>query len=176
MNDTPALAEFSQIHNIPVVDLLAQLAMQGINIQLPVDQLSLLKTVRTLDVTGGDAGKGEIVIEMPVDANAWFFKCHFPGDPIMPGCLGIEGMWQSTGVLLAAMGHHGSLRALGIGDMKLMGEVRPHHKMVTFHMTMDKCKANKKMVMAVAKGVVKVDGEEIYRADKMKVGIIYNTG
>ncbi len=173
MTDASALAEFAKIENTPVVDLLAKLAIQGIKIQLPEDQLSLLKTVRTLNVTGGEAGKGEIVIEMPVDADAWFFKCHFPGDPIMPGCLGIEGMWQSMGVLLAAMGHHGSLRALGIGEVKLMGEVRPHHKMVTFHMTMDKCKANKKMVMAVAKGVVKVDGEDIYRSEKMKVGIIF---
>ncbi len=173
MTDTLALDEFAQLENVPVVDLLAQLAVQGIKIQLPEDQLSLLKTVQKLDVTGGPHGKGEIIVEMPVDVDAWFFKCHFPGDPIMPGCLGIEGMWQSMGVLLAAMGHHGSLRALGIDGMKLMGEVRPHHKMVTFHMTMEKCKANKKMVMAVAKGVVKVDGEDIYRADKMKVGIIF---
>ncbi len=173
MTDTPSIEQFAQVENLSVPDLLEQLAQLGIKIQLPEDQLSLLRHIQKLDVTGGPDGKGEIVIEMPVDPDAWFFKCHFPGDPIMPGCLGIEGMWQSMGVLLAAMGHHGSLRALGIGDMKLLGEVRPHHKMVTFNMTMEKCKANKKMVMAVAKGSVKVDGEEIYRADKMKVGIIF---
>ena len=138
-----------------------------------MDELSLLKTVRTLDVDGGESGKGSICIDMPVEEDTWFFKCHFPGDPIMPGCLGIEGMWQSMGVLLAAKGYHGKLRALGIGDVKFLGEVRPHHKMVSFKMTMEKCKANKKMVMAVAKGTVEVDGEVIYRADMLKVGVIF---
>mgnify|MGYP000456262640 CR=1 FL=1 len=151
--------------SVPIIDEL--------EMQLPQGEMQLLDRVVSLTEEGGLYDRGEVIAEFDIHPDLWFFKCHFPGDPIMPGCLGIEGMWQSMGVLLAAMGHHGSLRALGIGEVKLMGEVRPHHKMVTFHMTMDKCKANKKMVMAVAKGVVKVDGEDIYRSEKMKVGIIF---
>jgi len=173
MTNTSQSTPVTQLADVAVHDLLAELATQGIKIQLPEDELALVKQIRTLDVDGGEAGKGEIIIDMPVEPDSWFFKCHFPGDPIMPGCLGIEGMWQSMGVLLAAKGYHGKLRALGIGDVKFLGEVRPHHKVVSFKLTMDKCKANRKMVMAVARGSVEVDGEEIYVADKLKVGVIF---
>lgn len=159
--------------NISVQDLLAQLAEQGIQVQLPVDELGLIQHIRSLDIHGGAAGKGEVITEMRVDENAWFFRCHFPGDPIMPGCLGIEGMWQSIGAILAASGHHGKLRALGIGDVKFMGEVRPSAEVVSFKVTIDRCKVNKSMVMAIASGSVEVDGVEIYRAEKLKVGVIF---
>ena len=168
MTNTSQSTPVKTVADVAVHTLLGELAEQGIKIQLPEDELALVKNIRHLDVDGGEAEKGEITIEMPVDEDSWFFKCHFPGDPIMPGCLGIEGMWQSMGVLLAAKGYHGKLRALGIGDVKFLGEVRPHHKVVSFKLTIDKCKANRKMVMAVARGTVEVDGEEIYVAEDRK--------
>ena len=173
MTNTSQSTPVKTVTDVAVHTLLSELAEQGIKIQLPEDELALVKNIRYLDVDGGEAEKGQITIEMPVDEDSWFFKCHFPGDPIMPGCLGIEGMWQSMGVLLAAKGYHGKLRALGIGDVKFLGEVRPHHKVVSFKLTIDKCKANRKMAMAVARGTVEVDGEEIYVADKLKVGVIF---
>ena len=113
MTNTSQSTPVKTVADVAVHTLLGELAEQGIKIQLPEDELALVKNIRHLDVDGGEAEKGEITIEMPVDEDSWFFKCHFPGDPIMPGCLGIEGMWQSMGVLLAAKGYHGKLRALG---------------------------------------------------------------
>ena len=161
------------IENMPIQALLDHFAAQGIEIKLPVDELGIIQKIRHLDVNGGANGKGEVITEMAVDENAWFFRCHFPGDPIMPGCLGIEGMWQSIGAILAAKGHHGKLRALGIGGVKFFGEVRPTAKMVTFKISIDRSLKNKQMIIAVASGSVEVDGEEIYRAEKLKVGVLF---
>jgi 3-hydroxyacyl-[acyl-carrier protein] dehydratase/trans-2-decenoyl-[acyl-carrier protein] isomerase len=161
------------IENMPIQALLDHFAAQGIEIKLPVDELGIIQNIRHLDVNGGANGKGEVITEMAVDENAWFFRCHFPGDPIMPGCLGIEGMWQSIGAILAAKGHHGKLRALGIGGVKFFGEVRPTAKMVTFKISIDRSLKNKQMIIAVASGSVEVDGEEIYRAEKLKVGVLF---
>ena len=161
------------IENMPIQALLDHFAAQGIEIKLPIDELGIIQNIRHLDINGGANGKGEVITEMAVDENAWFFRCHFPGDPIMPGCLGIEGMWQSIGAILAAKGHHGKLRALGIGGVKIFGEVRPTAKMVTFKISIDRSLKNKQMIIAVASGSVEVDGEEIYRAEKLKVGVLF---
>ena len=161
------------IENMPIQALLDHFAAQGIEIKLPIDELGIIQNIRYLDINGGANGKGEVMTEMAVDENAWFFRCHFPGDPIMPGCLGIEGMWQSIGAILAAKGHHGKLRALGIGGVKFFGEVRPSAKMVTFKISIDRSLKNKQMIIAVASGSVEVDGEEIYRAEKLKVGVLF---
>ena len=161
------------IENMPIQALLDHFAAQGIEIKLPVDELGIIQNIRHLDINGGANGKGEVITEMAVDENAWFFRCHFPGDPIMTGCLGIEGMWQSIGAILAAKGHHGKLRALGIGGVKFFGEVRPTAKMVTFKISIDRSLKNKQMIIAVASGNVEVDGEEIYRAEKLKVGVLF---
>ncbi|MFY0699519.1 MAG: bifunctional 3-hydroxydecanoyl-ACP dehydratase/trans-2-decenoyl-ACP isomerase [Bermanella sp.] len=161
------------IDDMPVQALLDHFAAQGVEIKLPIDELGIIQHIRHLDVNGGVNGKGEVITEMAIDENAWFFRCHFPGDPIMPGCLGIEGMWQSIGAILAAKGHHGKLRALGIGGVKFFGEVRPNAKTVTFKICIDRSLKNKQMVIAVASGSVEVDGEEIYRAEKLKVGVLF---
>jgi len=162
------------IEDMPIQALLDHYAAQGIEIKLPVDELSIVQHIRHLDVNGGKHGKGAVETELPIDENAWFFRCHFPGDPIMPGCLGIEGMWQSIGAILAAKGYHGKLRALGIGEVKFFGEVRPTAEKVTFKVSIDRSLKNKQMVIAVASGVVEVDGEEIYRAEKLKVGVLFD--
>ncbi|MGR6873316.1 bifunctional 3-hydroxydecanoyl-ACP dehydratase/trans-2-decenoyl-ACP isomerase [Pseudomonas sp. HK3] len=169
----PAENTLDVIENMPVQALLDHFAAQGIEIKLPIDELGIIQHIRHLDVNGGAHGKGEVITEMAIDENAWFFRCHFPGDPIMPGCLGIEGMWQSIGAILAAKGHHGKLRALGIGGVKFFGEVRPTAKIVTFKISIDRSLKNKKMIIAVASGSVEVDGEEIYRAEKLKVGVLF---
>lgn len=161
------------VDDMPIQALLDHFAAQGIEIKLPIDELGIIQHIRHLDINGGEHGKGEVITEMAIDENAWFFRCHFPGDPIMPGCLGIEGMWQSIGAILAAKGHHGKLRALGIGGVKFFGEVRPHAKKVTFKISIDRSLKNRQMVIAVASGSVEVDGEEIYRAEKLKVGVLF---
>ncbi|MFT5594207.1 MAG: 3-hydroxyacyl-[acyl-carrier protein] dehydratase/trans-2-decenoyl-[acyl-carrier protein] isomerase [Oceanicoccus sp.] len=170
----PAATTLDVIENMPVQALLDHFAAQGIEIKLPIDELGIIQHIRHLDVNGGANGKGEVITEMAIDENAWFFRCHFPGDPIMPGCLGIEGMWQSIGAILAAKGHHGKLRALGIGGVKFFGEVRPTAKVVTFKISIDRSLKNKQMIIAVASGSVEVDGEEIYRAEKLKVGVLFD--
>ncbi|EAT11132.1 bifunctional 3-hydroxydecanoyl-ACP dehydratase/trans-2-decenoyl-ACP isomerase [Bermanella marisrubri] len=163
----------NKIQDVSVAELLEELSQQGVHIQLPIDELSVIKHIRELNIAGGEQGKGMVIAEMPVEETAWFFKCHFPGDPIMPGCLGIEGMWQSLGAILAAQGHQGKLRALGIGEVKFFGEVRPHAETVSFHIELERLLKNKKMAVAVATGTVKVDGEAIYEAKKLKVGVIF---
>ena len=86
--------------------------------QLPVGELRLLSHVALMTETGGRYGKGEVITQMVIDPESWFFKCHFPDDPIMPGCLGIEGLWQSLGLFLALKGVKGKGRALGVGRLK----------------------------------------------------------
>ena len=138
--------------------------------QLPVDELRIINTVPLVDMEGGRYGKGEIITEMPIDPDSWFFKCHFPGDPIMPGCLGLEGLWQSLGVFLFFHGIDGKVRALGVGELKLSGEVLPSAKTLQFHLHVRKV-MKRNCSIALADGEVRVDGKLIYEAKDIKVGI-----
>jgi 3-hydroxyacyl-[acyl-carrier protein] dehydratase/trans-2-decenoyl-[acyl-carrier protein] isomerase len=138
--------------------------------QLPIDELRIIDSVPLLNLDGGRYGKGEIVTEMPIDSEAWFFKCHFPGDPIMPGCFGLEGLWQSLGLLLFFHGVDGKVRALGVGELKLSGEVLPTANVLQFHLHVRKL-MKRNCSIALADGEVRVDGKLIYEAKDVKVGI-----
>lgn len=142
--------------------------------QLPIDELRIINTVPLVDMEGGRYGKGEIITEMPIDPDLWFFKCHFPGDPIMPGCLGLEGLWQSLGVFLFFHGIDGKVRALGVGELKLSGEVLPTAKTLQFHLHVRKV-MKRNCSIALADGEVRVDGKLIYEAKDVKVGIFPET-
>lgn len=138
--------------------------------QLPADQLRLLKDVPLLDLKGGNYGKGEIIAEMEITPDLWFFQCHFPGDPIMPGCLGLEGLWQTVGLFLFSQGIDGKVRALGVEELKLSGEVLPSVKKLQFHVHIRKL-INRNFAMALADGEVRADGKVIYTAKNIKIGI-----
>lgn len=158
----------AQVIDQDVASLLSQIGKD--TAQLPIGELRLLNHVPLISETGGRYGKGEVITEMVIDPESWFFKCHFPDDPIMPGCLGIEGLWQSLGLFLAVKGVKGKGRALGVGKLKFSGEVLPSAKHLQFHFHIKKV-VSRDWVLAFADGEVSVDGKLIYEAVDVKVGI-----
>ncbi|KPU82698.1 3-hydroxydecanoyl-ACP dehydratase [Psychromonas sp. PRT-SC03] len=144
------------------------------NCLLPVDNMLMLDRIVSITSDGGEFGKGEIVAELDIDKALWFFKCHFPDDPVMPGCLGLDAMWQLVGFFLGWSGGPGKGRALGVGDVKFTGQVLPTAKKVTYRITMKRV-IMRRLVMGIANGTVEVDGEVIYRADDLKVGLFVDT-
>ncbi|EAT13703.1 3-hydroxydecanoyl-ACP dehydratase [Oceanobacter sp. RED65] len=143
-------------------------AMHGA--QLPQGELKLLNHVPLISEQGGRYGKGQVIAQMKIHPDLWFFKCHFPGDPIMPGCLGIEGLWQSLGLFLAFKGAKGKGRALGVGELKFLGEVLPSNQLLQFQVHIKKIKSAA-CTLVVADGDVLVDGKLIYQAKDIKVGM-----
>jgi 3-hydroxyacyl-[acyl-carrier protein] dehydratase / trans-2-decenoyl-[acyl-carrier protein] isomerase len=140
------------------------------NAQLPVDNMLMLDRITTINVDGGTSGKGEIIAELDINPDLWFFECHFPGDPVMPGCLGLDAMWQLIGFFLGWKGNPGKGRALGCGEVKFTGQVLPTAKKVTYEITMTRV-IERRLVMGIANAVMKVDGEVIYEAKDLKVGL-----
>ncbi|MCO4786565.1 MAG: bifunctional 3-hydroxydecanoyl-ACP dehydratase/trans-2-decenoyl-ACP isomerase, partial [Marinomonas atlantica] len=104
----------------------------------------------------------------------WFFDCHFPGDPVMPGCLGLDAMWQLVGFFLGWKGNKGRGRALGSGEVKFTGQILPTAKKVTFRIDLKRV-IERKLVMGIADGSVSVDGREIYTAKDLRVGLFTST-
>ena len=119
---------------------------------------------------GGKHGKGQIIAELDVRPDLWFFDCHFKGDPVMPGCLGLDAMWQLIGFFLGWSGGPGRGRALGAGEIKFTGEVLPTAKLVTYRIDLNRL-VMRKLVMGVADATLEVDGKEIYTATDLKVGL-----
>lgn len=144
------------------------------NAQLPVPNMLMLDRINSITVDGGAHGKGEIVAELDINPDLWFFSCHFPGDPVMPGCLGLDAMWQLVGFFLAWKGNQGRGRALGSGEVKFTGQILPTAKKVTYRITLKRV-IERKLVMGIADGSVEVDGKEIYTAKDLRVGLFTNT-
>ncbi len=144
------------------------------NAQLPVPNMLMLDRINLITVDGGAHGKGEIVAELDITPDLWFFDCHFPGDPVMPGCLGLDAMWQLVGFFLAWKGNQGRGRALGSGEVKFTGQILPTAKKVTYRITLKRV-IERKLVMGIADGSVEVDGKEIYTAKDLRVGLFTNT-
>ena len=119
---------------------------------------------------GGKHGKGQIIAELDIRPDLWFFDCHFKGDPVMPGCLGLDAMWQLIGFFLGWSGGPGRGRALGSGEIKFTGEVLPTAKLVTYRIDLNRL-VMRKLVMGVADATLEVDGKEIYAATDLKVGL-----
>ncbi|TYL49092.1 bifunctional 3-hydroxydecanoyl-ACP dehydratase/trans-2-decenoyl-ACP isomerase [Marinomonas sp. IMCC 4694] len=144
------------------------------NAQLPVGNMLMMDRITHISADGGEFGKGEIIAELDIHPDLWFFACHFPGDPVMPGCLGLDAMWQIVGFFLGWKGNKGRGRALGSGEVKFTGQILPTAKKVTFHIQLKRV-IERKLVMGIADGSVKVDGREIYTAKDLRVGLFTST-
>lgn len=144
------------------------------NAQLPTPDMLMMDRILHISDEGGLNGKGEIVAELDINPDLWFFNCHFPGDPVMPGCLGLDAMWQLVGFFLAWVGNPGHGRALGVGEVKFSGQVLPTAGKVTYKINMKRV-ISRKLVLGVADGVVEVDGREIYAAKDLRVGLFTST-
>lgn len=144
------------------------------NAQLPMPPMLMFDRITHVTENGGAYGKGVIVAELDVKPDLWFFDCHFVGDPVMPGCLGLDAIWQMLGFYLGWTGAPGSGRALGLGELKLSGQVLPQTKLVQYTVDIKRV-INRKLVMGVGDGKVEADGEVIYAAKDLKVGLFDNT-
>ena len=140
------------------------------NAQLPAPPMLMFDRVTDINETGGVFEKGEIVAELDIKPELWFFDCHFKGDPVMPGCLGLDAMWQLVGFYLGWLGQPGKGRALGVGEVKFTGQVLNTVKKVTYHISLKKLRLGK-LILGVADGILKADGSPIYEAKDMKVGL-----
>jgi 3-hydroxyacyl-[acyl-carrier protein] dehydratase/trans-2-decenoyl-[acyl-carrier protein] isomerase len=144
------------------------------NSQLPIDNMLMIDRVVHISEEGGKYGKGEIIAEFDINPELWFFACHFQGDPVMPGCLGLDAMWQLVGFFLGWAGGPGKGRALGVGEVKFTGQILPTAKKVTYRIDMTRV-IKRKLFMGIAEGSVSVDGREIYTAKELKVGLFPDT-
>lgn len=141
------------------------------NAQLPTDNMLMLDRITHISLEGGTYGKGQLCAELDIRPDLWFFGCHFPGDPVMPGCLGLDAMWQLVGFFLAWKGNLGHGRALGAGEIKFTGEVFPTAKTVTYQLDLKRI-IERRLIMGIADGTVAVDGTVIYTAKDLRVGLI----
>ena len=144
------------------------------NAKLPAPNMLMIDRIVEINNDGGDYGLGQIIAEIDIHPDLWFFECHFKDDPVMPGCLGLDALWQLIGFFLVWDGCEGKGRALGSGMVKFFGQVLPSAKKVTYRLSLSRL-IKRKLVMGIADGVVEVDGREIYTAKDLKVGLFENT-
>ena len=144
------------------------------NAQLPAPPMLMIDRITEISEDSGLDGKGHVVAEFDIAPDLWFFDCHFPDNPIMPGCLGLDAMWQLVGFFLGWSGGPGKGRALGVGEVKFTGQILPTAKKVTYKITMKRV-IKRKLFMGMADGTVEVDGREIYVAKDLKVGLFQDT-
>lgn len=144
------------------------------NARLPLPDMLMMDRVSLLSREGGLFGKGEVKAEFDINPDLWFFKCHFENDPVMPGCLGVDALWQLLGFYLGWRGNPGRGRALGSGEIKFFGQILPSHKKVRYELQIKRV-IERKLVMGIADGRVLVDDREIYTAQDLRVGLFTST-
>ncbi len=144
------------------------------NGRLPLPNMLMTDRISLITEEGGKYGKGEIKAELDIRPDLWFFDCHFEGDPVMPGCLGLDAMWQLVGFHLVWLGLQGRGRALGVGKVKFTGQVLPAAKLVEYQIDIKRV-ISRKLNMAIADGTMSVDGREIYTAEDLRVGLFTST-
>ncbi len=144
------------------------------NAQLPLPPMLMIDRIVSITEEGGKYGSGQIIAELDIKPDMWFFQCHFEGDPVMPGCLGLDAMWQLVGFYLGWMGGPGRGRALGAGEVKFTGQVLPTGKLVTYRIDLKRF-IMRKLVMGIADATMELDGREIYVANDLRVGLFTRT-
>ena len=140
------------------------------NAQLPLPPMLMFDRISEVREEGGEHGWGRIVAELDVKPDLWFFPCHFKGDPVMPGCLGLDALWQLLGFFLGWLGAPGKGRALGVGEVKFTGMVVPSTKTVQYVVDLKRV-ILRRLKLAIADGVMKADGQIIYAATDLRVGL-----
>jgi 3-hydroxyacyl-[acyl-carrier protein] dehydratase/trans-2-decenoyl-[acyl-carrier protein] isomerase len=140
------------------------------NAQLPAPPMLMFDRITAISAEGGSFGKGQMRAELDIRPDLWFFACHFIGDPVMPGCLGLDAMWQLVGFFLAWSGGQGRGRALGVGEVKFTGQVPPSVTRVTYRIDLKRV-IIRKLVMGVGDGIMEADGQPIYEARDLRVGL-----
>ena len=140
------------------------------NAQLPAPPMLMFDRITHISANGGRHRKGELIAELDIRDDLWFFDCHFIGDPVMPGCLGLDALWQMLGFFLGWLGAPGKGRALGLGELKFSGQVLPTVKKVIYGIEIKRVMRSK-LVLGVADGWLSADGNVIYRAGDLKVGL-----
>jgi 3-hydroxyacyl-[acyl-carrier protein] dehydratase/trans-2-decenoyl-[acyl-carrier protein] isomerase len=140
------------------------------NAQLPAPPMLMFDRIIEVSSSGGAHGKGHIHAELDIHPDQWFFQCHFLGDPVMPGCLGLDAMWQLVGFFLGWSGGLGQGRALSVGEVKFSGQVTPAVKQLSYRIDLKRV-IIRKLVMGVGDGVMVADGVPIYEARELRVGL-----
>jgi 3-hydroxyacyl-[acyl-carrier protein] dehydratase/trans-2-decenoyl-[acyl-carrier protein] isomerase len=140
------------------------------NAQLPLPPMLMFDRITEISETGGAHGKGMVLAELDVRPDLWFFPCHFQGDPVMPGCLGLDALWQLTGFFLGWLGLEGRGRALGVGEVKFTEQVLPTTKKVVYGVDVKRVFSSK-LKLAIADGWLEADGKKIYTVSDMRVGL-----
>lgn len=140
------------------------------NAQLPLPPMLMFHRITEISETGGEYGKGYVRAEYDVSPDAWFFACHFEGDPVMPGCLGLDALWQMTGFYLGWLGEPGKGRAISVGEVKLTSMVTPKTKLVEFGVDFKRVMRGR-LVLGTGDGWAKADGEPSYKATDLRVGL-----
>jgi 3-hydroxyacyl-[acyl-carrier protein] dehydratase / trans-2-decenoyl-[acyl-carrier protein] isomerase len=140
------------------------------NAKLPLPPMLMFDRITRIAANGGSADKGEIEAEFDIRPDLWFFKCHFQNDPVMPGCLGVDAMWQLVGFFLGWLGGLGRGRALGVGEVKFTEQVLPTVKRLIYGVDLKRV-FNTKLVLGIADGWLEADGRRIYHATDLKVGL-----
>ncbi len=141
------------------------------NAQLPAPPMLMMDRITAISLDGGDFGKGHVVGELDITPHLWFFDCHFPGDPVMPGCLGLDALWQVVGFWLGWSGSPGKGRALGVGEVKFRGDITPRTRLVRYEVSLRQVRRGK-LVLGVANGQLFADGEPVYAATDLRVGLV----
>ena len=139
--------------------------------KLPSDNMLMFDLISLINNDGGQFGKGKIIAELDIKPDLWFFDCHFKGDPVMPGCLGLDAMWQLVGFFLGWIGEPGKGRALGVNAVKFTGEVLKSVKMATYEINVKRILKKEGTAVGLANGVLSADGKIIYKAENLKVGL-----
>ena len=140
------------------------------NAQLPEPPMLMMDRITDISEDGGEYGKGHVVAEFDIKPDLWFFDCHFVNDPVMPGCLGLDALWQLLGFFLAWKGNPGLGRALGCGKVAFRGQVLPTNKLVRYEIDVTRIREGK-TVLGIADCTVLVDDKPIYTAESIKVGL-----
>ncbi len=144
------------------------------NARLPLPPMLMVDRITRITDEGGRHGRGEVVAELDIRPDLWFFECHFESDPVMPGCLGLDALWQLLGFFLGWTGAPGRGRALGVGEVKFTGQVRPTARLVTYRLDIRRV-VNRQLVLGIANGSVSVDGTVIYQCNDLRVGLFSST-